>query len=135
MRTSILVIAVGIFLAVWGCGESSTGPGPLEPDLYGSWTLTLRSGGLAGRIIYPDGINAYSVNISLNNTFVEARNDTVIFSQAFIVRFDSTYKKNIIDFTDSRWFSHVIVRTSYDSLVLWDGFIDGYTSVYVRQKQ
>lgn len=135
MKHFVALFIICLVVIAAGCEENAAGNGPLEPDLYGSWDLKLRSGGIAGRIIYPDGINSYSVKILLENTYVESRNDTVVFTAAFVVRYDSTYQRNIIDFTDSRWFSLVIEHVTQDSLIVSDGFIDGYASVYLRKKQ
>jgi hypothetical protein len=130
MKKIVPFILLIVFL---GCIETSTGPGPLEPGLIGVWELKHTSGGISGGTIFPDGVNSFAISISAANQFVETKNDTVIYSGPIEVRYDSLYAKNIIDFIDSRRFSLIITQHSADSLILWDGFIDGYTSLYRKK--
>lgn len=131
MKNTFRYIFVSVLLFSFACKENSTQV-LTKNGIHGNWLLQQTSGGIGGGTTYPN--SKYLVQITEDNTYTESRNDTVVFSGKFNLYTDSTYNKKIIDFIDSKRFSMVIEKISIDSLVLWDGFVDGYFSFYTRTK-
>ena len=102
--------------------------------LVGIWQLKQQSGGFIGQTIYFSDTPKYLLQISIDNKYIETRNDTITFSDSFTTYNDSTYKKQVIDFVNSKRFRMIVEQVTPDSLILWDGLMDGYTSFYIRIK-
>lgn len=133
IKNTFRYIFLCFLLFVVTCKENST-QAPNDSGLVGTWLWKQTTGGIGGWTTFPPGNNKYLLRITKDNNFIESRNDTITFSDNFVTYIDSTYKKQVIDFINSKRFSMVIERISSDSLSLWDGFIDGYFSFYTRVK-
>jgi hypothetical protein len=113
--------------------KDSPSESPSTNTFIGTWLLKQKTGGIGGGTIYP-GNDVYVLRITDEQAFVESRNDTITFSDRFITYVDATHRSQVIDFINSRRFSVIVSQASTDSLVLWDGFIDGYFSFYTRMR-
>lgn len=133
MKKTIISLIVGIFFFSFACKDSSTQP-TNESDLVGTWLLKQQTGGFAGQTYYPPEGTTFLLQVTDDNRFVESRNDTVTFSDRFIVHIDSVENVQLIDFIDSKRTSVFVQKVTSDSLTLWDGMMDGFFSFYIREK-
>lgn len=133
IKNIIINILFSLLLLIIACKENST-QATNQSDLVGTWLWKQTTGGIAPRTFYPTGNNIYLLQITKDNNFIESHNDTVTFSDYFITYIDTTYREQIIDFTNSNRHNIVVKMVSSDSLSLWDGMIDGYFSFYTRVK-
>jgi hypothetical protein len=133
MKNIFIHILFSLLLLTIACKENST-QAANQSGLVGKWLWKQTTGGIAPRTFYPAGNNIYLLQITKDNNFIESRNDTVTFSDYFIIYIDTTYKEQIIDFTNSNRNNIEVNKVSSDSLTLWDGMFDGYFSFYTRVK-
>ncbi len=133
MKNNFSLFFLCFLFFVISCKDNSI-QAPPDNGLAGAWLWKQTTGGIGGWTSIPSGNNIYLLQITKNNNFIESRNDTITFTDTFSTYFDSTYKKQVIDFTNSKRFNLVIEKVSADSLSLWDGYIDGYFYFYTRVK-
>jgi len=133
MKNVLSYVFLCFLLFAISCEENST-QAPNDNGLVGNWQWKQTTGGIGGWTTLPSGNNKYLLQITKYNNFIESRNDTITFSDNFVLYFDSTYNKQVIDFINSKRFSMVVEKVTSDSLSLWDGFIDGYFYFYTRVK-
>ena len=131
MKKVVKYIFLGSLLFTFACTDSST-EATNDNGLVGLWKWNQTTGGIVGSTTYPTDNNKYLLQITIDNHFIESRNGTITFFDSFDTYVDKTYNAQVIDFVNSKRFSYVVTKVTSDSLILWDGFIDGYFSFYTR---
>ena len=127
----IKLISILLLFLPLACIDNSTNVTDTN-DLVGTWKWTKRIGGFSPTVKYPEAGEIVLIRITADNRFIESKNDRVIFSDNFELRYDSAYGEQYIDFIHAKRNSFYIIKVTLYYLVLWDGWTDGYFYHYTR---
>ncbi|MFA6455650.1 MAG: hypothetical protein WCW40_02420 [Bacteroidota bacterium] len=136
MKQSFIGVILLLSVLLLCCDESTSHGGMVNSGLEGSWLWKQSTGGIGGTTTIPAAGNVHVLRITSDSTFVETKNDTILFTDTFTTHLnsagDSTKKQLVIDFLNSKRFSLLVEIVTNDSLILSDMIVDGYSSFYTR---
>lgn len=123
------LILLFIFLYT-GCGTNS----PVEDNFVkyrGTWLWIEASGGIMGRVFYPDNGEILKLEFDNFNIFRMIQNDSLkVLANYSIEKNDGIYDKitysNIVNYNFPLYQTTAYAFVSSDTLVIWDGAYDGY---------
>jgi hypothetical protein len=137
MKTKSIILSFFLF-AVFSCEKSD-----LKHDLIGKWKIFGTSGGIHGQGVT---FNFDYMYLDRRNDFRFSRHDTIIENGSYnLIDYDNT--SSIGDFainfvTKNRFKTGaeqitaqpmIVQRMTCDSIILYDGFVDGFGYYFVKQ--
>ena len=119
------------------CESYPINPAPAKYQLVGEWLWLSRTGGITGGTITPNEGTKQTIKFSPDSLYSVYSNDSLIYRYNFNMQKKRTiYSVDSLDVICFQSMSmsgqRVILRLTYDTLMLGDNLVDGYTYLYKK---
>ena len=137
MKDRFLRILILLFLiATFNCSEDN--PVGSEADkYYGVWTWMKTVGGIFPTVREPENGDVIKIYFDDNEIFKLVKNDSIkVFSKYIVEEKENEWDR--ITYSNIKTYNYYFnpsinyTQLKSDTLIIWDGYMDGYFSFYKR---